>query len=135
VYRAWSGVSDAGTDISYEEISRGYNMGLPFQYKFGGNMELRAESGGGVISVSYNIDDSGWVLLGTCDTAGGSGLTFPLTFPLAFGDIGLISDRFHLDKTGLRWKKIQFKFSETSSDTVSILDNSVLTFVDEYQQE
>lgn len=135
VYRAWTGTSDAGSDIAYTEITRGYNMGFPYQYKFGGNLEIRAESGGGTASVYYNMDDSDWILLGTIDTAGGSGLTFPLTFPLDFGAIGIISDRYHLDKTGTRWKKIQFKIVESSTSTFSVLDNSVLTHIDEYEEE
>lgn len=139
VYRAWTGTTDSGTAITSTEISKGYNMGYPFQYKFGGNLELRAETGGGTANIYYNIDDAGWVSIGTFNTAGSSGVTFNpyVTFDptIEFGSIGIISDRYHLDKMGLRWKKIQFKIVDSSVNTLNILDNSVLTHIDEYEEE
>jgi len=134
VYRLFTGTDDNGSDIQYTEETKAHDMGFPLNYKFGGELTLRCADNGGTITVYYQIDDNGWIELGTLDTTGG-GVTYPTTFPVVFYESGIVEGKFHLDSIGERWRKIEFKFDETSSDNVKILDYSIVTYFDQYENE
>ena len=134
VYELFSGKNDNTTDIAYTEQTKAHNMGYPLNYKFGGEITLRCKDSGGTVTVYYQIDDNGWVKLGTLNTAG-SAVTFPTIFPVVFYQDAIIEGKFHLDSIGERWKKIEFKFYETSSDDFGILDYSIVSYLDAYETE
>ena len=134
VYQLLTGTDDNGSDIQYTEETKAHDMGYPLNYKFGGELTLRCADNGGTITVYYQIDDNGWVQLGTLDTTG-AGVTFPTAFPVIFYESGIVEGKFHLDSIGERWRKIEFKFDETSSDNLKILDYSIVTYFDQYENE
>ena len=142
VYQGWQGTTfegttdSNGTAIEYEEIGREEDLGQPLVYKSGGELEVRVRASGAyTINVSAQFDNSGWNLLGTINTAGNL-VTFPIAFPVTFTDPNVVSEKFHIDGYG-RWRTCQVKLynNETGSSEIIILEHSIISFAEEYQNE
>lgn len=142
-YRAWNGYTDEGTSttngtkITYTIETKQEDLGTPLQYKTGGEVEFTFEQAGDYdVSVYASFDDGGYNLLGTVNLAGG-GVSFPITFPVSFGMLNLVREKFHLDAYG-RWRKIQLKIEHDAtngSDDIVLLEYNIVAFPDEYENE
>jgi len=143
VYRAWYGYVDegttttAGTAISYQEEGRKEDCQSPLVYKNAGEIEIRAiESGDYNVAVYASFDDADYNLLGYINLLG-TFITFPTTFPLVFTENAIISKKFHLDSYG-RWRTCRIKLlhsATNSSNEISILERSIITFPEIYETE
>jgi hypothetical protein len=137
VYRAWSGFSDNGVAINYQEEGRKEDLGQPLVTKTGGVYKLRAISAGNYdVSIYVSIDDADYTLLGTMNLNAG-GLTLPFTLPAMLSGISIVEEQFHLDSLG-PWRQIRFKIQHNSlngSDTITFYDRTLTTYADEYQSE
>ncbi|MFA5133098.1 MAG: hypothetical protein WC444_07265 [Candidatus Paceibacterota bacterium] len=134
VYRLWYGTSDNGTAISYTEEGRAEDFGKPLQYKYGGEVKIRANGGTGTVIVSVNLDGEGYQQLGSISLAT-QGITFPVTFPLTFTSTQEVHEEWHLDSLG-RFKKIKPKIScSTLNATLTVIELIMTTYADEYEAE
>lgn len=138
VYRAWSGVDDNGTAITYTEIGKNEDLGQPMIKKAGGEINVvAAVSGDYDIDVYASFDDGGFNLLGSVNLSGGL-LSFPLTFPVVFPRSSRAYKKFHLDSYA-PWYTIQPKFvsSDTTSseEQIKILEHQITALADEYIAE
>ncbi len=144
VYRAWYGYTDEGTTITngtainYQEEGRKEDLGQPLLYKSGGEVEIRVLASGNYdVSVYASLDDATYNLLGIINLTGSNHITFPTTFPLSFGDVNIVSEKFHLESYG-RWRQLRIKIvhnATNSSNDIVILERSIITFADEYETE
>ena len=134
VYRMFSGVTDAGTAIAYDEQSRAEDFQQPLIYKYGGEFKVKSSGGNGSLVISANPDGSGWTQLGTLDLAV-TGVSFPTTFPVSFPANVEVNGVWHLDVLG-KFKRCKFKiYCNDSGSIISILESIVVTFPDEYLSE
>ena len=137
VYRAWSGFSDNGVAINYQEEGRKEDLGQPLVTKTGGVYKLRALSAGNYdVSIYVSIDDADYTLLGTMNLNAG-GLTLPFTLPATLSGTSIVEEQFHLDDLG-PWRQIRFKIQHNDlngSDTLTFYDRTLTTYADEYQSE
>ena len=137
VYRLLFGTSDNGTAIAYNEITRAEDFGEPLKSKKGGEFKLKAVGGNGTVVVSADADGVGWVQLGTLDLTPIISVTFPLSFPVTFGNASEVNGIWHLDNYGIiNFKRVKFKiFCNTLAATLTILENVATAFVEEYLSE
>ena len=136
-YRFWDDtvLNDNSASIPFEIATRAMDFGLPQQTKYGGECEIRADSGEGILTVSAQVDDAGWAVLGTMDLDR-SVLTIPIAgLPFDLDSAVPISQKFHLDSLG-QFRKIEIKVEcdEANSD-IKIFSIAVATFQDEYMGE
>jgi hypothetical protein len=136
VYRLFYGTTDNGTAITYEEISRAEDFGQPMLYKMGGEYRVKLSGGNGTIVASANADSKGWVQLGTVDLEV-VGVSFPTTFPMAFGDDTEVIGNWHLDDAGItKFKRVKFEnWCDTSGAAITILESSATAFQEDYVSE
>jgi hypothetical protein len=107
--------NDGATAINYQEETKAFDMGKPFRYKCGGEIEVEiASSTGNTVTVSAAIDGGSYTQLGTC------------TATTVFG----------LDSLG-PWKNIKFKFQNNATSTEQLIFNGFrgVTFLEEYLSE
>lgn len=138
-------VDDTGTiasttatigQILYQEESRELDFGAPSEWKVGGWVEVKAQSGGNYdITVSYKMDQaSTWSTLGVINLQGTEpelGVSLTLPFTLTEGNV--ISERFTLNGLG-QFKRIQLQFEEdTSPDEVKMYSYSIRTYLEDFQ--
>lgn len=138
VYRAWSGVTDNGTAISYSEEGRNEDMGQPLVKKNGGHLKVVAKPTGNYnIAVYGSFDNGSYQLLGYLNTSSHL-VTFPVTFPVAFFPDAVVYKTFPLYSYG-PWYTFRYKlaFSDTASsaEDITIYETSITAFVDEYNDE
>jgi len=138
IYRAWSGTTDNGTVIAYLERTRNEDFGDPLSKKSGGEITVLAKGSGDYnITVKASFDDSGFNTLGTINVTG-SGITFPLTFPVKFGLSGIIRSKFHTDEYG-SWHTIQLQFecsnTPSNENDIVIYEHHITAYLDEYDPE
>ena len=137
VYQAFTGTTDAGTVIQYTEEGRKEDLGQPLLKKNGGEAFVKLISTGDVdVTVSMEFDDGGYNELGSINALGNF-VTFPVTFPVVFGDANIIAKKFHLDTYDSWYQariKIENNISGEDSD-VKVLERSIVTYLDEYQSE
>lgn len=143
VYRGWHGFTDEGTTttdgtaINYQEEGRKEDFDQPLVDKVGGTIEVRcSRTGSGSIYIYVSIDDNEYVLLGTIPLET-TLITFPVSFPVNFGSIAIVTEKFTLDGFG-EWRTCQVKLvhSTTNSDKdVIIYERNMTTYKNEYQDE
>lgn len=138
VYRAWSGYTDNGTAISYEEQLRSEELGEPLIRKCGGNIKVIAKPTGNYnIGVYAAFDGGGYQLLGYVNTASNL-ITFPTTFPILFYPDARVFKTFHLDSYGPWYNvtiKLSFSGTVSSADNITIYETSITSYPDEYIDE
>lgn len=145
VYQAWYGYTDEGTTttngtkINYQIEHKKENMGQPLHYKIGGEVGYKAEAVGDYnITISASFDEGEYNTLGTINLANtASGSTLPVTLPFNLSDLSTNEQKFHLDNYG-KWKTIQIKEQHDAtngSDDISVLEHSIVTYREEYENE
>lgn len=139
VYQIWTTEDDDGVAISFQVETRQEDFGFPANYKYGGELELVADSAGDYdVSVYAQIDGSGYTELEESPMSlEGTGPVLPIALPFNLSSSSRISKKFHLDSLG-RFKRINFKFtinSVTGSDQIRINEYNCTTFLDEYDSE
>jgi len=142
VYRLFSGTTDSGTAIVFQEDSRSEDFGEPLKSKLGGEFKVRAEGGNGTLVMSAQIDGLGWTQLGTMDLVVVEGVVFPsgtgtITFPVHFGNVAEAKGIWHLDDVGIQnFKRCKFRiYSNSSGADITILESVATAFVEEYLSE
>ena len=142
VYRAWYGFNDEGTTtangtaINYQEESKSHDGGQPMIKKQGGELTIRAESGGNYdLSVYAQFDDAEYNLLGTLNLAGNTPV-LPVNLPFTLANQNIVFKKFHLDRYG-EWYNCQVKLihNATKSSGLTVLDRQLLTYAKEYIHE
>jgi hypothetical protein len=136
VYTLFSGTSDNGSAIVYDEWSKAEDFGQPLIYKYGCEFKVKVQGGNGTLIVSASPDGQDWIQLGTLDT-GLTSVTFPVTFPVHFGDENETNGVFHLDDAGIiKFKRCKFRiYCADSGAIINILESSVMAFAEAYLSE
>lgn len=137
VYRFWDDtVSNFnGVAINFDMATKAEDFGYPQQYKYGGEIEIRTDTGSGTVSVYADIDDGGWSALGSFNVAG-SGLILPIdSLPFNLDSATILANKFHLDSLG-RFRKIKIRLvcNETGSD-IKIFSIALASYLDQYEGE
>lgn len=138
IYRAWSGFTDNGTAITYQEELRSEDMGQSLIKKNGGHIKVIAKPTGDYdIQVLASFDNGTYQSLGYLNTSSHL-ITFPTTFPVVFLPDAVVYKTFNLSSYG-PWYTVRIKllFSDTvtSEDNITIYETSITSFVDEYNDE
>ena len=136
VYQLFNGLSDNGNNIIFDEKSRAEDFGQPLVNKFGCEYKIKVEGGNGTLIVYAAPDSSDWIQLGTVDT-GITTVTFPVTFPVSFGDDNETNSIFHLDDAGIiKFKRCKFRIYCNSTNAIlNILETSAIAFQEPYLSE
>lgn len=114
VYRAWSGANANGTPTTFRITTRSEDMGNPLVKKVGGEVKVKAKATGDYdVTIKASFDDGGFNTLGTFNLTG-TGITFPVTFPVSFGLAREAFKKFHLDGYG-EWYRCQLQFENSDS--------------------
>lgn len=134
-YRILSGLTDNGTAITFQEEGRRDDLKHPEANKWGGEFELECNAGSGVVTVSADVDNSGYQLLGTVDT-GTTNITFPVTFPVDFSSAGgKVWEKFHIDTLGA-WRGFKYKLVENgSASSIVVTKRQLSTHLEQYEGE
>lgn len=136
VYRLFSGTTDDGNAIVFDEQSKAEDFGKPLVYKFGCEYKIKVEGGNGTLVIYASPDGSDWIQLGTLDT-GLASVTFPVTFPVLFGDSVETSGVFHLDDSGIiKFKRCKFRiYCNDLNSIINIIESSVMAIEEPYLSE
>lgn len=136
VYQLFSGLTDNGNVIVLDEQSRAEDFGQPLVNKFGCEFKVKVHGGSGTLILYAAPDSSDWIQLGTLDT-GLTTVTFPVTFPVLFGDDNETNGVFHLDDAGIiKFKRCKFRiYCATLSAIIDILESSAIAFPEPYLSE
>lgn len=134
VYQAWTGFSDNGTAINYQEESRKDDMGQPLVTKYSGYLKIKALAVGNYnLTVSASPDDQGYIVLGTMNLLANQP-SLPIDLSFALADTSIVEQSFPLDDLG-PWKLLRVKIQHNAlngSDNITILERNLLTYADEY---
>jgi hypothetical protein len=136
VYKLFVGTSDNGSAIVYDSKSKAEDFKAPLQYKYGGEVKIRAKGGSGIVVVSVNPDNAGWTQLGSFSLAI-TGITFPVTFPVIFAAMAEAQGIFHLDSSGImKFKRLQHReVCSTLDADLTILETLCTAFTEPYLSE
>jgi len=136
VYRALYGYDDNSTAIDYHEEGREEDMGMPLNYKAGGDLLVTAQSSGDYdLTVYASVDGGDYTELGTMNLSAGDSPTLPVTLPFNLAGTRALSKQFALGSLG-QWKTIRVKVRHNdtnASDEIIILETSIVTFLEEYR--
>ena len=134
IYRCWSGTSDNGTAIAYQEEGRGEDFQKPLQFKVGQDVKVRVKGGSGTVVVSIDLDGEGYQQLGTIDLAL-TGVSFPLTFPVTFSPLNEATEQWHIDNLE-KFKRCKLKiYCNTLNAALTIIESIITANVEEYYPE
>jgi hypothetical protein len=138
VYRAWYGYSNNGTAITSTMDCREEDCGQPLIYKNGGELEIEGEvaGSGNSFSVSVAIDGRDYQSLGSVSLTSGTAPVLPVVLPFTLVDSFVVRKKFHLDDLG-KWRTMQIQIvnSDNNTDPIVFYGYSLVTFVEEYQNE
>jgi hypothetical protein len=138
VYRCFYGNNNNGTAITATLTGREEDMGMPMQYKFGGEIEITAEVAGSdnELKVYTALDGKDFNLLGTMDLASSTAPVLPIALPFSLSDSYIVREKFHLDSLG-RWRTIQIKIvnDDDNTDDIIFYGYTLTTFLEEYENE
>ncbi len=136
VYQLFNGRSDNDVAIVLDAQSKAEDFGQPLINKYGAEYKIRAVGGDGTVIVSAAPDGHNWIQLGTMDL-GLTTVTFPVYFPVVFGDGNETTQIFHLDDAGIiKFKRCKFRVYCDSTDAlVTILEQSIMAFPEAYISE
>lgn len=112
-----SSTSGPTTAISYEYASRGIDFGYPENFKNLDSIGVEFyPTGDYSATVSINIDNGGWQIIGTVNLLGNA-LTLPFTLPATLQAEGLTSMIIPAQQYG-KFKRIQAKITMAATDQV-----------------
>jgi hypothetical protein len=138
VYRAWYGMTVNGSAMTATFISREEDMGAPLQDKVGGEIEIETEAAGSgdSLTVEASINGEPFSSLGTVSLTSATAPVLPINLPFNLADSYILRQKFHLESLG-PWKTIQVKItnSDDNIDTIKIYSYSIVTFIEEYENE
>lgn len=136
VYQLYSGLTDNGNAIVFDEISRAEDFTKPLVTKMGGEVKVRVKGGNGTLVVSANADGLGWTQLGTLDLAL-TGVTFPVTFPVSLSNNQESFGVWHLDDAGInKFKRCKTElYCNSLSAIITVLESTITAFEDQYLPE
>lgn len=136
VYQLFSGLSDNGSAIVFDEQSKAEDFGQPLIYKYGCEFKVKVQGGSGTLIIYAAPDGRNWIQLGTLDT-GITTVTFPVSFPVVFGNGTETNGIFHLDDAGIiKFKRCKFRiYCADVSAIITILESSVMAFPEAYLSE
>ena len=138
VNRLWTGYVFAEGTITSTLIGRQENMGYPLQFKNGGELIVEAACAGAddILTVYVSIDGRDFNTLGTVDLRSTTSPALPVELPFTLADTYNVRKTFHLDSIG-RWRALQVKVTTTGTATDDIIfyNYSIVTYVEEYQNE
>jgi hypothetical protein len=107
--------TDDGAAIEYQETSKKYDLGNNRLDKLWQSIEIIAEStGNSDIDVECQIDDDGFISVGTMNLTGG-GPTLPVDFPFTLGTTGFLKKIFNIDALLGAGRYIQFRLTHDDS--------------------
>jgi len=136
VYQALYGYDDNSTAIDYHEEGREEDLGMPLNYKSGGELVVTAQSSGDYdLTVYASVDGGDYTELGTMNLSSGDSPTLPVSLPFYLAGSRALSKSFRLDALG-RWKTIRPKIRHNdtnASDEIIVLETSIVTFLEEYR--
>lgn len=137
VHRGWTGYSDNGTAINYQEEGRKEDCGQPLINKVGGELEIKAFASGNYdLAVYASIDEGDYTSLGTMNLSSGAP-TLPVNLPFNLVNSNVTRKKFHLDSLG-EWKILQTKIQHNAtngSDDIKVYSRNLVTYPTEYQGE
>ena len=139
VYRAWTGYSDAGTAINYQEEGRKEDMGQPLTKKVGGEVEVKANNAGNYnLSVWASVDEQDYASLGNLNLSS----VGPVVGTGVVGTAVLVGESIVKDKFSIwglgEWSTIQIKLQHNAtngSDTITVYERNIVTYPSEYYSE
>jgi len=138
VYRAWNGTTVNEVAMTATFIGREEDMGAPLQYKNGGELEIETEASGSddAFTVTASINGQPFQSIGTVDLASATAPVLPINLPFNLADSYIIRQKFHIESLG-RWKTLQVKIvnNDANTDPVKLYAYSIMTFVEEYENE
>lgn len=136
VFQLFDDLSDDGTAITYDEESRAEDFGQPLVNKYGCEFKIKVQGGSGTLILYAAPDGKAWIQLGTLDLDLTT-VTFPVTFPVLFGDSAETNGTFHLDDSGIiKFKRCKFRIFCNSADAIiNVLESSVMAFPEAYISE
>lgn len=138
VYQAWTGYSDNGTAINYQEEGRKEDFQQPLQYKVGGEVEVVAKATGNYdIVVSIRLDDNDYQTLGTLNITGNAPVLPITSLPFTLAESDKIYGKWHLDSLGkFRQAQLKIQHNDTNgTDDVVVYERSIITNLEEYEGE
>lgn len=119
--------TDDGSAIEMQETSKKYSVGTNRVAKTWNTLEVTAEAtGDSDIDIDCQIDDQGWIRVGTMNLTGG-GPTLPVDYPFTLGVTGFIQEIFNLDALLGPGRYIQFRFTHDDSGEECRIISAVLT--------
>lgn len=137
VYQAWTGYSDNGVAITYQEEGRKEDFESPLMTKTGGEVRIKVLSSGDYdVDVYIELDDGGYQFLGEINLSGGAP-SLPASLPFDLGAVNIKEAIFHLDPFG-PYKQIRLKLVHddlNGSDEIKVYERTMVTYKDEYQSE
>lgn len=136
VFHLFSGTSDNGTAIELDEWSKAEDFDQPLVYKFGCEFKIKVQGGNGTLIIYASPDGADWIQLGTLDT-GLTSVTFPVSFPVVFGDSDETTGTFHLDDSGIiKFKRCKFRIYCNDIDAIiNVLETSIMAMQEPYLSE
>lgn len=134
VVRLYRGTSDFGSAIDYQETTKqiyGDSLELDKTWR---RIEITGVATADVtLTIEANVDDAGWVNIGTMSLLGAS-LQLPFPLPQTLGGSGLVRDKFSLEALQ-RGRAVQFRFTESSTSAVKFLGYTLFYNVENFEWE
>jgi hypothetical protein len=107
--------TDDGSAIEMQETTKKYDMGNNRIDKLYQSVEITAAAtGNSDITLEAQIDDEGWINIGTMNLTGG-GPTLPVDYPFTLGVTGFLRKILHLDDLLGAGRYIQFRLTHSDS--------------------
>lgn len=123
--------NDNSTAIAFKEVTKKYDFGNSRTDKTWNSVEVMVNATNGTtITVEAQIDDEGWVSVGSFQATGG-GPTLPIALPYFLGGSGVVKRIFNLDALLGRGRFIQFRITNSEVDKeVEIIQVVVTGYVE-----
>ena len=103
--------TNPGAPISFQYISKNLDFDNPENFKVPDALELEfAPTGDYTATVYINLDDSGWLEVGTVNLEGET-ITLPATLPFSSNESGIVRKTFQLQKYG-EFKKMRIRVDQ-----------------------
>jgi hypothetical protein len=134
IYRAWSGSTNDGANISFLEVGRKEDMGKPLVKKTNGEVFVKVKATGSfTVNVYISFDDGDFNKLGEILTADNSINFLLYSLPFYFQNAGVNIEKFPIVEYD-GWYKAQIKItcSGACGGDLEILERGIITNLNEY---